>query len=503
MKTKRCRHCHTLQDAASRICIYCGQEFASSHPQNASPYADSPTLPPASPHRAGHYAGLHPEDQPYQSSLMMAQHARDTKQRTQHTPEPKHITLPLADSPRQARNIPPGYQQETWIAPPKKPFRWQSMLLVFSLIFLLVASSLLVLIAATRQTSITSATISANPNTVRANDSFTLSGKGFAAFSTISLTYDTDLVWPGDDGNPLVIQSDGQGNFSVQVRVPADLKPGVHSLQVTSEQQQLSVTTKITVQAAPPAPGLSLSSTSYHFSAAAAGVISQQHITLTDTSSEKVTWRAGSNQSWLSVSPSAGMFSGHEDVMVSVNRANLSPQDYTGQVVFTPQDGGSGQTLAVTMTVSPAPPVLSLSSATLNYTTTSGQNPSSQSIIIQNSGGQGMSWQATTETDNGMAWISLSPSSGYLPAQGSTTIVVHVQAQQLPPGTYQGTITFGGDAQAQVQVTCGVGAAATPTPTPTPTPTSTVTATPTMTSKPENSPTPTPKSATPTATPAV
>src|SRR3989441_2459650 len=28
------------------------------------------SIPPASPHRAGHYSGLHPEDQPYQSSFM-------------------------------------------------------------------------------------------------------------------------------------------------------------------------------------------------------------------------------------------------------------------------------------------------------------------------------------------------------------------------------------------------------------------------------------------------
>ncbi len=432
----------------------------------------------------------------------MAQRIRDIKQEVPRILEPKHITLPLVDSSRQVRNMSAGYQRQTTrTASQEKPFRWQSTLLVLSLIFLLVASSLLVLIAATRQAAIASATVSANPNVVRANGSFTLSGKGFAAHSTISLTYDTNQVWPGANGLPLVTQSDGQGNFSVQVHVPTDLKPGVHSLHVTSEQQQLSVTTKITVQAAPPAPGLSLSTTSYRFGAAAAGVISQQQITLIDNSSEQVTWHASSDQSWLSVSPGAGTFSGREDVTVSVNRAALSAQDYTGHIVFTPQSGGSGQTLAVTMTVSPEPPALSLSTATLNYITASGQNPSDQSIIIQNSGGQGMSWQATSETDNGMPWLSLSPASGYLYAQGSTTLIVHVQAQQLPPGTYQGTITFSGDAHAQVEVTCVVTAVSTPVPTPTLTPTSIPT--PTLAPGSKNSLTPTPKSATPTTTPAV
>src|SRR5216684_5378931 len=35
--------------------------------------ASFPSNPPASPHRAGHYSGLHPEDQPYQSSFMPVQ----------------------------------------------------------------------------------------------------------------------------------------------------------------------------------------------------------------------------------------------------------------------------------------------------------------------------------------------------------------------------------------------------------------------------------------------
>src|SRR5579875_3086184 len=128
MKTKRCRHCHTLQDAEARICIYCGQELVSFHSQNASPHADAPaTLPPASPHRAGHYAGLHPEDQPYQSSIFMAQRIRDIKQEVPRILEPKHITLPLVDSSRQVRNMSAGYQRQTTrTASQEKPFRWQS-----------------------------------------------------------------------------------------------------------------------------------------------------------------------------------------------------------------------------------------------------------------------------------------------------------------------------------------------------------------------------------------
>src|SRR5947209_4476117 len=57
------------------------------------------SIPPASPHHAGHYSGLHPEDQPYQSSIMSVQRppapeqpaasARRTRSLAQQAPVPE------------------------------------------------------------------------------------------------------------------------------------------------------------------------------------------------------------------------------------------------------------------------------------------------------------------------------------------------------------------------------------------------------------------------------
>src|SRR5439155_26875627 len=79
MDTKRCLRCHKLLRADAQKCSLCGYLFLqtsarrNSKATNGSRHsatASFPSNPPASPHRAGHYSGLHPEDQPYQSSFM-------------------------------------------------------------------------------------------------------------------------------------------------------------------------------------------------------------------------------------------------------------------------------------------------------------------------------------------------------------------------------------------------------------------------------------------------
>src|SRR5579885_1387152 len=71
METKRCAYCHKLQRADAHICSGCGHMFVRKQSRTFSKDLSYPSLPPASPHRAGHYSGLHPEDQPYQSSKIV------------------------------------------------------------------------------------------------------------------------------------------------------------------------------------------------------------------------------------------------------------------------------------------------------------------------------------------------------------------------------------------------------------------------------------------------
>jgi hypothetical protein len=83
METKRCQRCHRLLRIDAKVCSLCGgQDFIPVQATKSRKTvklalsrdeAAFPSNPPASPHRAGHYSGLHPEDQPYQSSFLPVQ----------------------------------------------------------------------------------------------------------------------------------------------------------------------------------------------------------------------------------------------------------------------------------------------------------------------------------------------------------------------------------------------------------------------------------------------
>ncbi len=83
----------------------------------------------------------------------------------------------------------------------------------------------------------------------------------------------------------------------------------------------------------------------------------------------------------------------------------------TGKVVV-----GSPSTIAVTITI--APPQMALSASNLAFTTTAGSNPAAQTISIQNTGGDTLSWKVGAPS---AVWLTVTPASGSDNAQVSST----------------------------------------------------------------------------------
>ncbi len=84
-------------------------------------------------------------------------------------------------------------------------------------------------------------------------------------------------------------------------------------------------------------------------------------------------------------------------------------------------------------------PVISLSPASLNFTTTEGTNPASQSVLVNNSGAlQPMPWRVTDNQN----WVSESPTS----ASDVGSFNVSVNVAGLVPGVYNATLTVTADA---------------------------------------------------------
>ncbi|MFL5625900.1 MAG: BACON domain-containing protein [Ktedonobacteraceae bacterium] len=435
------------------------------------------SIPPASPHRAGHYTGLHPEDQPYQSTIMMIQSAPEqshSPQQESAVPESESKRLPVvAERPFQAAMHPedmvtlplrhawPTFHRDQ----PRRNIlraRFVPTTLTIACLIFLVASSLLAYIFINRKPGLGSQTLSVMPAQLRVNDTFTLKGQGFGTHDLISFTHDKHNE-PLLDGNgkALRTRADDLGTFSVQVVVPSTWQVGPHSIYAfdIGKEQSISVVATLTVQQSSSAsPLLQLSTSSIDLGANVPGVVAKKEITLVNAGGQQLNWQASSDQAWLTVTPNSGTFSGSATVTIAANTGQLAPQSYAGHVTYI-QQGSSNQplTLTVTMTVKSAPPSsLLVSPVALTYSGTPAENPAPQTITLQNSASKPLAWSSTI--GNSASWLSINPASGYLEAHASMTVTVNVQSQQLAVGSYQGTINFKGGANPQVTVALSVAA---------------------------------------------
>ena len=576
----RCPRCNKLLRVDTTRCPRCGNTLDTTRRKRKrvddTLMPSQPTSPPASPHRAGHYSGLHPEDQPFQSSFFLrvrkppnlipdassleddepgdvehmpanrssidetfditrmptrrtgidetfdreqvptrrpaadgeqkatrrpnadGQHRRYTQREEQASSLPTlieedHAALvpvevrtpraslgyidddemkqgtpdrALADfptlQPALLRHTPlpalPGPAKST-----RKRTRAARLLFVAALIFFLVASGLLTfLLVKSNQASPTKPRLLVLPASLRVGDVLQLSGSGFAPHARLTLTRDAHLPILDAHNQPLKPLADAQGAFQIHVSITLDWNIGTHTIQVSSGQ--LTATASLTIQAALPGPPrLQLGVTHLDLGAGNSGAISHETMTLTNAGGGQVVWSAQSSVPWLTLNPASGTFAGSAVLTLTVNRAHLAPQSYLGQVILT-QQGGATQTLAISMTVNTAPANLWLSTASLAFSGTPVQNPASQSVVIQNSGGQALNWTSGTSTMDGASWLSITPPGGLLGPHLSAILGVRVNTRNLAPGNYQGTLDFsyaGGPAQ-QVAVLLVVNTPPTP-----------------------------------------
>jgi hypothetical protein len=285
MDTKRCAYCHKLQRASAQVCRGCGHAFIQKKPATLKASMTLPSIPPASPHRAGHYSGLHPEDQPYISSYIAVQHPQrsEPERRYWAQSEPQHIVLPATNAipaiktsrekatpvritqptrstrPLRAsqptgptKPLRPANHLRKPVSPPRSiPNRHVSsqriasiMLITSCLLFVLASSIIAFVLLANKATPV----IKASPDIVHVNEPLMLTGNGFGANSLMIFTYDnTHQTITSDNGKPLEVHANNQGNFSVSMHVPADWPAGAHFIQAIDEAQKLSISTQVTV----------------------------------------------------------------------------------------------------------------------------------------------------------------------------------------------------------------------------------------------------------------
>src|SRR6266567_4365005 len=416
MDTRRCLRCHKLLRANAPRCSLCGYVFLQApagHSNKAtdgshhSATASFPSNAPASPHRAGHYSGLHPEDQPYQSSFMpilrpSAITRRLVEQESDEALQP--ITVSSVPSQLVHEMEPPPFVPEStlheqitaplplpvYVADERQPSRRiVRILVVAGILSFLLASTILVQLVLFAGTGV--------------------------------------LVHPA-------------------VKV-------VH----TSSQQGQSTP-----------PNLQLSASQIDFGAVS--VHNTITLTNAGDQQIVWQAGVDSNRSWLVITPTFGTFSKLATATLTVNRSNLTPQTYTGYINFFQKGTNNALTLKVTMsvtslaataTVSPPPTILTVSptllpamvltTKALIFNAIQGKNPTQQTFTLANPGNAPLNWAITGDA-NANTLLSISPKSGIVASGSSVPITVTPNVLNSTAGVINATLAIQGTSVKSQQV---------------------------------------------------
>jgi len=179
----------------------------------------------------------------------------------------------------------------------------------------------------------------------------------------------------------------------------------------------------------------------------------------TAANSLSFTATASSTGNWLAVSSTSG--SAPAVITVTVNPSSLQPGAYQGTVTVTaPTANPSSQTFTVSLTVVAAgSPALSLTTTSLNYSFAQGaQQARQQRILIGNSGGGTLTYNASASTSSGGNWLSVTQDGAGATLSTPDPLTVSVDPTSLAAGTYTGLITVAADTTQTIPVTVTVSA---------------------------------------------
>jgi len=135
---------------------------------------------------------------------------------------------------------------------------------------------------------------------------------------------------------------------------------------------------------------------------------------------------------WLNVKAGSGKTPG--SISISADSAGLSAGTYSGTVVVASSDvANSPIPVAITLTV--APPALTLAPAALSFTAQAGgMAPAAQSLTASSSNGASLAYSLSASSKEG--WLSVKPTTGTT----SRSISISANPAGLSAGTYSGTV---------------------------------------------------------------
>lgn len=229
--------------------------------------------------------------------------------------------------------------------------------------------------------------------------------------------------------NPTVLATLGPGTYSETVSLT--------SANAGNSPQTFTVTLNVTSN-----PTLSANTQALNFNYQV-GQTAPPSQTLTITSSGaplnyQVAATTTNCPGFLSASSQTGSTYGTQNqVVVSVNPQNITPQVCNGDVTLTiPGSTAAPLVIPVTLNVSSSP-LLSVSVSAINVVVLAGSGAMTQTVSVTTTDGSAMGFTATAVTNPpGLSWLSVVPNSGSTPSN----LTVGINPANLGVGVYPGSI---------------------------------------------------------------
>ena len=210
---------------------------------------------------------------------------------------------------------------------------------------------------------------------------------------------------------------------------PGSLTPGTYNGTITvNGNLNIPVTFVLGVNTLTASPG------SFAFSFTAGGTIPPADVLMLSSTLTPNTFtaQASSTGNWLLVNGVTSVVAGAlpANLNITVNPTGLAAGNYQGSIAVTSGDG-SVQNVTVTLVVNGLSQIANPTSLVF-VAQAGGASPATQFVLVN----QAPNVTYTAAVLSGAAWLSVSPSSGSLPAQLTAT----VNSTALAAGTYSGTI---------------------------------------------------------------
>ena len=220
-------------------------------------------------------------------------------------------------------------------------------------------------------------------------------------------------------------------------------------IRVTSSTGSVEVPVTLLVQDDGPVLGLNVSGLRFE-ARAGNGNSNTRNAMVLNLGQGVVNWKAElvSGSEWLTLGETAGSATPAvgSRLTLSANPGSLSSGSYYGLVKITDSDATSSPqflTVVLNLLDEATPPRPDPSPSGLFFTARSGATaPDAQPIRVFTSSSTAVPFQASANTSDGVAWLSINPTSGTTSTQGVAQLSVTVNQANLRPGTYSGDVTF-------------------------------------------------------------